>query len=88
MIKIVESTMLRNNLANVIEEVSKRKDYMLITKNHKPTSVIVNLDFFEDLLAMSNKEYLKSIRKAREEYKHGNIYSHVEVFGKIEWSTN
>ena len=43
----------------------------------------MNLDFFEDLLALSSKEYLESIKKAREDYKHGRVYSHGEVFGKI-----
>lgn len=83
MIKTVESTTLRNHLADVISEVSQKKDYMLITKKNKPISAIVNLDFFEDLLALSSKEYLESIKKAREDYKHGKVCSHEEVFGKI-----
>ncbi len=84
MLKVVETTTLRNNLAHVIQEISSKKDYLLITKNNKPISAIVNLDFFEDLLALSSKEYLKSIRRAREDYKHGKVFSHEEVFGKIE----
>ena len=45
--------------------------------------IIVNLDFFEDLLALSSPKYLKSIKQAREDYQKGRLYSHKEVFGTL-----
>ena len=32
-------------------------------------------DLLEDLTALSSKEYLSSIREAREDYKHGRVKS-------------
>ena len=79
---IVSATVLRNNLSEAIKE-AKKKDYLLIAKRGKITSALVDVDLFEDLLALKDKNYLKSIKKAREEYEKGEIFSHAEVFGEI-----
>lgn len=83
MAKIVPSATLRDNLSDVIKEVSRKEKYLLISKKGRPVSAIVNLDFFEDLLALSSPKYLKSIREAREDYKKGRLFSHQKVFGAI-----
>lgn len=80
---IVNSTVLRNNLADALAEVGKKKDFLLVAKRGKITSALVDIDFFEDLLALTNREYLASIKKAREEYKKGDVFSHEQVFGEI-----
>ena len=79
---VVNITVLRNNLADSLKQVAK-KDYLLIAKKGKITSALVNIDLFEDLLALSNKKYLESIKKAREEYKKGDIFTHDQVFGEL-----
>lgn len=83
MTQTVPTTTLRNNLADVLEEVAKKRQYLLVTKKGNPVSALVNLDFFEDLLALSSPKYLKSIKEAREQYKKGKHYTHEEVFGKL-----
>lgn len=65
---VITTTILRNNLAQTINEVSSR---------------IVNIDLFEDLMALMNKSYLNSIKQAREEYKKGQYFSHKQAFGEI-----
>lgn len=80
---IVSSTVLRNNLADSLKQVDKKKDYLLVSKKGKITSALVNIDLFEDLMALSKKDYVKSIRKARREYEKGDILTHEEVFGEI-----
>ncbi|OGM05401.1 hypothetical protein A2715_04245 [Candidatus Woesebacteria bacterium RIFCSPHIGHO2_01_FULL_39_32] len=79
---IVNATVLRNNLADTIKEVGK-KNYLLIANRGKIISALVDVELFEDLLALKDKNYLKSIKKAREEYEKGEIFSHAEVFGEI-----
>lgn len=83
MSKLIPSTILRDHLALAIKEVSKKEKYLLITKKGRPVSALVNLDFFEDLLALSSPQYLKSIKEARENYKKGQFFSHEEVFGML-----
>ena len=79
---IVQTTTFRNNLADVLKTLEKKK-YLLIAKKNKLVSAVVNLDFFEDLLALTNKKYLDSIKEAREDYKKGDVYTFEEVFGKV-----
>ncbi|MBI4991286.1 type II toxin-antitoxin system Phd/YefM family antitoxin [Candidatus Gottesmanbacteria bacterium] len=79
---IVTTTILRNNLADIIDEV-ERKKYLLVAKKGNITSALVNIDLFEDLIALVNKKYLESIKKARAEYKKGDFLTHTEVFGKL-----
>lgn len=80
---VISTTILRNNLADALKEVANKKDYLLVAKKGKITSALVNIDLFEDLLALINKKYVASIKKAREEYKKGNFFTHEEVFGAI-----
>ena len=80
---VVSSTTLRNNLADALSEVSGKRDYLLVSKRGKIESAIVSIELFEDLLALANKKYLKSIKKARSEYKKGDVFSHEQAFGEV-----
>ena len=80
---IITTTVLRNNLSDSLNEVISKKDYLLVAKKGQITSALVNIDLFEDLLALTNKEYLESIKKARIEYKKGNFFTHQQVFGEV-----
>jgi len=83
MIRSVDASTLRANLADVIREVEARQDFVLVTRKDRPVSVVANLDFFEDLLALASPAYRKSIREAREDYRKGRTFSHREVFGRL-----
>ena len=80
---IITTTVLRNNLADTLKEVNSKKDYLLVAKKGKITSAIVNIDLFEDLLALTNKKYLQGIKQAREEYKNKNLLIHDDIFGGL-----
>ena len=54
-----------------------------LAKKGKITSAIVNIDLFEDLLALADKKYLAGIKKARQEYKNNDFLTHEQVFGQI-----
>ena len=41
---------------------------------------MINLDFFEDLLAFLSPKYLDSIQLARQEYQNGDFLTHEQVF--------
>ena len=80
---IISTTILRNNLADTLKEVTNKKEYFLVANKGKITSAVVNIDLFEDLLALVNKKYVSSIKKARREYQKGDFFTHEQVFGKI-----
>ncbi len=83
MSKLVNASTLRNNLADAFEEVGKKEKFLLITRNDQVVSALVDIDFFEDLLAKTSKGYLKSIQEARKQFEKGEVTSHAEVFGKL-----
>lgn len=80
---IVNATTLRNHFADALKEVDRNKDFLLVTKKGEISSALVNIDLFEDLLALTDTAYLTSIVKARKEYKNGDILSHDQVFGDL-----
>lgn len=80
---IISSTVLRNNLADALSEISKNKDFLLVSKKGKISSALVDIDLFEDLLALTNRDYLESIKKAREEYKNSDVFTHEQAFGEV-----
>ena len=81
---VINTTVLRNNLSDSLKNVTDKKDYFLVAKKGKITSAIVNIDLFEDLLTLTNTDYIKSIKKARKEYETGNFFTHDQVFGDVE----
>ena len=80
---VINTTVLRNNLASALEEVQKKSKYLLNARKKKITSAIINIDLFEDLLSLANKKYINSIKKARKEFERGEFFTFDEVFGEI-----
>ncbi len=81
--KSIETTKLRNNLAAAIAEVNRKKDFLVVTRKGEPVAGIVDLDVLEDLEALKSKNFIESIREAREQIKKGEFYTHEEVFGDL-----
>jgi len=66
---------------NVMETATKLKD---LTVEEFKTLISDTMresleDILEDFTALSSKEYLTSIREAREDYKHGRVKSLEEI---------
>lgn len=78
----ITSTTLRNNLSDTLDEVSN-KEYLLIARGKKIAHALISIDFLEDLLALKNKKYLASIKKARKEYESGDTLTNDQVFGDL-----
>ena len=83
MAKVVQASVLRNHLSNALDEVEAKEKFLLVARNGQLVSALVDIDFFEDLLASRSNDYAKSIREARKQFKNGDVFSHGEVFGKL-----
>ena len=79
---VIASTLLRNNFSDTLSEL-KKKDYFLVAKRGQIISALVDIELFEDLMALTNKRYLNEIKKARQEYENGNVFTHKQAFGEI-----
>jgi len=80
---LIASTTLRNNLSDTLKHLQKTGEYLLISKRGKITSALVDIDLFEDLIALYNQDYLKSIKQARQDYKTGQTHTFKEIFGQV-----
>ena len=81
--RIIQSSDLRNHLADALNSLSGKQRYLLVARNQEIHAALVDLDFFEELLAARSPEYRKSIREARKNFERGEVASHEEVFGKL-----
>lgn len=73
---MLENVKLQVKPEEIIEAVKGMK------KAGNPSGGWVGEAFLEDLLAATSKDYLKSIKEARDDYKAKRVKTHKEVFGK------
>ena len=84
MANIIQATTLRNNFSDTLDAIEgKRDQFLLIARKNKISAALVNLDLFEDLLALASPKYLKSIKQSREQIKKGKFLTNEQVFGEI-----
>jgi prevent-host-death family protein len=83
MIKTINTTNLRNNLKDATDYVRTSKKPLIITERGVPTSVLVDIDEYEDYLEAKDPDFLKSIKKARAEKEAGVVFSLDDIFGSI-----
>ncbi len=78
-IKTLTVSELRGNLADSLDSI-ENDEVLIVTRRGKKERAIIDLDKLEDLLAVTNPEYLKTIQQARNSKEY---FSHDEVFGDI-----
>lgn len=83
MIKTIGATELRNNFKEALRQVQKSKKPLIITERGVATSVLVNIDEYEDYLSEHDPVLVASIKKSRTEKTKGSVFSFDDVFGKI-----
>jgi len=83
MIKTIGATELRNNFKEALLQVKKSKKPLIITERGVATSVLINIDEYEDCLSMHNTDFINSIKNARAQKSKGAVFSFDDVFGKI-----
>lgn len=81
-VKQVSASILRNNLADVLDTV-KNKEIMLVNRRKKTDVALIDVDLLEDLLELHDKEYVKSIIKARKQAEEGSLSTFEQVFGDL-----
>lgn len=83
-------TEAKAHFLELIRDADKRLERFLITKQGKPSAVLMNADEFEGWLEtleiMSDKKALKEIRQARKELEQGKAKSFKAVVGRPQKS--
>lgn len=79
--KVINTTSLRANLADALDEVSREHGAILVRRRNRADVALIDADFLEDLLLLHDEEYRESIASARRDAREGRLFSHQEVFG-------
>jgi prevent-host-death family protein len=82
--KSVSTTDLRNNLADSLKSIEGTKNPLIIKYKGKEVFVVVDIDAYEDLLDINDKELKAEIKKGRNEMRKGKFFTTEDVFGNIK----
>ena len=83
MIKTIQATKLRNNLKDALSYVKETKKPLIITERGVPTSVLVDIDEYEDYLMMQNPKIVVGLKESTEQAKRGEVSSFEDVFADV-----
>ncbi len=78
--KTIDASMMRKNLSEALDTVRDSKNIILVKRRGNVESALIDIDTLEDLLAVQDPEYVKSIAEARASKE---WYTPEEVFGDI-----
>ena len=84
MIKTIQATALRNNFKDALDRVKSTKKPLIITERGVPTTVLIDINELEDYLMSIDKDFVKSVKKAKAEIKSGKVFSFNDVFGDLK----
>ncbi len=77
--KIVPFTEARANLTELLDEVVDKQEHVLITRNGRPSAVMLSADEYESLEEtldiLQDKELLESLRKSDDDVRSGRLTS-------------
>jgi prevent-host-death family protein len=78
-IKTISTTDFRNNMKTVLDSTRKTLRPTIISDRNIPRVALIDIDEYEDFLSFQNPEFIKSIKKSRNE-KVSEMFSLKEAF--------
>jgi PHD/YefM family antitoxin component YafN of YafNO toxin-antitoxin module len=78
--KTIDASIMRKNLSEALDTVRDTKSILLVRRRGNVESALIDIDMLEDLLAVQDPEYIKSIAEARASKE---WYTPEEVFGDL-----
>lgn len=82
--KILPITKVKENLLSHVKDVQDLGQSIAITRNGKPSALLMNIDEYEGLLEtieiLSNEKLMKILRKSIKELKAGQFVTEEEVW--------
>lgn len=77
MAKIVPFTDARANLAELLDALEDKHEHVLITRNGRPSAVMLSADEYESLEetldVLANKDLMEALRKSEDDIRAGRL---------------
>lgn len=74
---------VRNNLSKIVDEVERTHDAVTITRNGRPSAVVLSVDDYESMLEtfalLESQEDQERLAQAKEEYERGDVVTGDEM---------
>jgi antitoxin YefM len=87
MTKTVPVRELRNNLSSLLDDVSDRRDHVLVTRNGAPAAVLIPIDEYEALEEtaeiLSDLDALSALEAGLAELERGETVTLAELRGEL-----
>ncbi len=84
--QILPVTDVKKDLLALVKKVQKLRESIAITRNGRPTAVLLSMEEYEGLLEtieiLADPNLVKTLRKARKELDAGKFIPHREVWGR------
>jgi antitoxin YefM len=81
--KTVPFTEARSRLTELLDEVNKRHEHVVITRNGRPAGVVLSTEEYEALMetleVLEDDEALEALRESEEDVRAGRLHSLDEV---------
>jgi prevent-host-death family protein len=74
-ITTVPAYIARTQLGSLLKQVANRKARFVVTKNGKPTAILLAIADFDDMLEELDPEFQKTLKVAAAEYRAGKAVS-------------
>lgn len=79
MVKIVPFTEARSNLTELLDDLEKRQEHVLITRNGRPSAVLLSAEEYEaleeTLEIVQDKEIMDALQRSEKDVKAGRLTS-------------
>lgn len=81
---ILPVTTVKRNLMKLLKKVEEEGNPLVITKDGRTAGVLMSGEEYEGLMEtleiLSDKQLLKQLKKADEDFRKGRLYTHEQVF--------
>ncbi len=74
---------VRQNLPALLKRINREGKHLVITKNGRPTAVMITPEELETLEIMADKELMEKIERGAEDIKNGRFRTFEEVFKDV-----
>jgi prevent-host-death family protein len=81
----ISSTKLRANLKDALSYIKTSKKPLIVTERGEQTTVLVDIDEFEDLLMYNDEEFMSGLKKSRQQAQNGEVQSLAEIKAALDF---
>ncbi len=81
---ILPVTKVKRDLLDILKRMEEEESTIAVTRNGEAVGIMMSLARYDSLMetieVLSDKEVLRSLKKSKEDFKTGRVFSHDDVW--------